>query len=152
MRSLGGLVLLAGIGVGLFVYLPPPVDRSTSLERMHLAAAAHAAEMRQSSALMQASALSEAPALPRVSSFSPDIPLYTLARAETPAAAAATSTQPGASSGWQAVVATSDSTGDQGGSLTPSDPEHPLQTDHRNPAAVEAARLLLRAHRRIVGW
>jgi hypothetical protein len=32
MRSLGGLVLLAGIGVGLFVYLPAPVDRHTSLD------------------------------------------------------------------------------------------------------------------------
>jgi hypothetical protein len=32
MRSLGGLVLLAGIGVGLFVYLPIPVDHHTSLE------------------------------------------------------------------------------------------------------------------------
>ena len=32
MRSLGGFVLLAGIGVGLFVYLPTPVDRHTSLE------------------------------------------------------------------------------------------------------------------------
>lgn len=32
MRSLGGFVLLAGIGVGLFVYLPSPVDHRTSLE------------------------------------------------------------------------------------------------------------------------
>ncbi len=33
MRSLvGGFVLLAGIGVGLFVYLPIPVDRNASLE------------------------------------------------------------------------------------------------------------------------
>ncbi|MEE8099398.1 MAG: peptidoglycan-binding domain-containing protein [Hyphomicrobium sp.] len=34
MRSLGGFVLLAGIGVGLFVYLPTPVDRHTSLENV----------------------------------------------------------------------------------------------------------------------
>lgn len=32
MRSLGGFVLLAGIGVGLFVYLPSPVNHRTSLE------------------------------------------------------------------------------------------------------------------------
>ncbi len=32
MRSLGAFVLLAGVGVGLFVYLPPPVDRDISLE------------------------------------------------------------------------------------------------------------------------
>ena len=31
MRGLGGFVLLAGIGVGLFVYFPAPVDRDTSL-------------------------------------------------------------------------------------------------------------------------
>ena len=33
MRGLGGFVLLAGIGVGLFVYFPAPVDRDTSLEQ-----------------------------------------------------------------------------------------------------------------------
>jgi len=34
MRSLGGFVLLAGIGVGLFVYLPAPVDSGTSLDQL----------------------------------------------------------------------------------------------------------------------
>ncbi len=33
MRGLGGFVLLAGIGVGLFVYFPAPVDGDTSLEQ-----------------------------------------------------------------------------------------------------------------------
>jgi hypothetical protein len=33
MRGLGGFVLLAGIGVGLFVYFPAPVDRDTTLEQ-----------------------------------------------------------------------------------------------------------------------
>ena len=28
MRGMGGFVLLAGIGVGLFVYFPAPVDRA----------------------------------------------------------------------------------------------------------------------------
>jgi len=32
MRSLGGFVLLAGIGIGLFVYLPSPVDPNASLK------------------------------------------------------------------------------------------------------------------------
>lgn len=40
MRSLGGLVLLSGIGVGLFVYLPAPVDYGTSLDQVHRAATA----------------------------------------------------------------------------------------------------------------
>lgn len=44
MRSLGGLVLLTGIGVGLFVYWPAPVDRDTSLEHVRRAAAERAAE------------------------------------------------------------------------------------------------------------
>jgi len=40
MRSLGGLVLFAGIGVALFVYLPAPVDRSSSLDELRHAATA----------------------------------------------------------------------------------------------------------------
>ena len=39
MRGLGGFVLLAGIGVGLFVYFPAPVDRNTSLEQAQRAVA-----------------------------------------------------------------------------------------------------------------
>ena len=35
MRSLGGLTLLTGIGVALFVYLPTPVDSAASLDRLH---------------------------------------------------------------------------------------------------------------------
>ena len=38
MRSLGGFVLLSGIGVALFVYLPAPVDRSSSLDELRRAA------------------------------------------------------------------------------------------------------------------
>ncbi|HEV3194387.1 MAG TPA: hypothetical protein VGY54_28010, partial [Polyangiaceae bacterium] len=45
MRSLGGFVLLAGIGVGLFVYLPAPVDSGTSLDHVQRVAATHAAEL-----------------------------------------------------------------------------------------------------------
>ena len=45
MRSLGGFVLLAGIGVGLFVYLPAPVDSGTSLDHVQRVAATRAAEL-----------------------------------------------------------------------------------------------------------
>ncbi len=43
MRSLGGFVLLAGIGVGLFVYFPAPVDSDTSLEQAQRAVATRVA-------------------------------------------------------------------------------------------------------------
>ena len=42
MRSLGGFVLLAGIGFGLFVYLPAPVDSRLSLAQVHEALASQA--------------------------------------------------------------------------------------------------------------
>ncbi len=48
MRSLGGLVLLAGIGVGLFVYLPAPVDSGTSLDKCPPCCSLRAAESTRS--------------------------------------------------------------------------------------------------------
>ena len=39
MRSLGGIVLLAGIGVALFVYVPTPVDRGSSHDKLQRVAA-----------------------------------------------------------------------------------------------------------------
>ena len=39
MRSLGGFILLVGIGVALFVYLPAPVDSGASLHRLQRVAA-----------------------------------------------------------------------------------------------------------------
>lgn len=40
MRGLGGFVLLAGVGVGLFVYFPAPVDSGTTLQQATQALAA----------------------------------------------------------------------------------------------------------------
>ena len=45
MRSLGGFILLAGIGVALFVYLPAPVDSGTSLDHLQRVAASRAAQL-----------------------------------------------------------------------------------------------------------
>src|ERR1700693_79360 len=45
MRSLGGFILLAGIGVALFVYLPAPVDSGTSLDHMQRVAASRSAQL-----------------------------------------------------------------------------------------------------------
>ncbi|MBI1651353.1 hypothetical protein [Hyphomicrobium sulfonivorans] len=45
MRGLGGFVLLAGVGVGLFVYFPAPVDSGTTLQQAKQALAdRHAAD------------------------------------------------------------------------------------------------------------
>ncbi|MDH4981276.1 peptidoglycan-binding domain-containing protein [Hyphomicrobium sp. D-2] len=45
MRGLGGFVLLAGVGVGLFVYFPAPVDSGTTLQQATQALAVrHAAD------------------------------------------------------------------------------------------------------------
>ena len=49
MRGLGGYLLLAGVWVGLFVYLPAPVDRQTSRDRAGCTAAAVASWTQQSS-------------------------------------------------------------------------------------------------------
>jgi hypothetical protein len=46
MRRLGLLVLLAGIGVALFLYLPAPVDSGSSLDKPQPIAAARDAELR----------------------------------------------------------------------------------------------------------
>ena len=69
MRSLGAFVLLAGIGVGLFVYLPAPVDRSTTLEEARRVSAERSEEMRA------ARAASDARPVARLASFSPGVVL-----------------------------------------------------------------------------
>ena len=65
MRSLGAFVLLAGIGVGLFVYLPAPVDRSTTLEEARRVSAERFDEMRE------ARLASDVRPATRLASFSP---------------------------------------------------------------------------------
>jgi len=109
MRSLGGFVLLAGIGVGLFAYLPTPVHRTASLEN----AQKLWAQESQPSA--------PSPATVSTRSFSPQISLANLTppvpdRAERPAvnavkdipaAVTTQSTTPALRTtvtGWQPVV------------------------------------------------
>ncbi len=117
MRGLGGFVLLAGIGVGLFVYFPAPVDRDTTLQEAKRAVSERVAA-RSATVVAQ----STATVAPNVSRFSPAL---TLAVPQPKQETAAASTQAAAKvesvANWQtnvAPVATSPS-----GTLEPTDPE-----------------------------
>lgn len=120
MRSLGGLVLLAGIGVALFVYLPAPVDSGTSLDHLQRVAASRAAQLPPTK---------RTPYTPvaRLSAFSPSVALTMPARRGTRLAKLAAAPAPAptptpvatdAPSGWQTVVA----------AATPAAPSAPLPT------------------------
>jgi hypothetical protein len=128
MRSLGGFVLVAGIGVGLFVYLPAPVDSGTSLDHVQRVAATRAAELP----------LTKFTPVSRVASFSPAIALTmpahrgtrNFAKVEPKVAPAPVPTpDPVVSqgqSGWQTVVAVATSASPaapQPTKLAPNDPE-----------------------------
>ena len=89
MRSLGALVLLAGIGVAVFVYLPAPVDRGRSLDELRRAATAPDVQLPPS----------RLTPIVRLSAFSPSIALA------TPPAAALRPVTTKAPFGWQTTVA-----------------------------------------------
>jgi hypothetical protein len=123
MRGLGGFVLLAGIGVGLFVYFPAPVDRDTSLEQAQRVVADRVATRKTSTIARKAS-----PPSSRLASFSPAAPLAApprksrVAAAPTaPPLAAATKIEPVPS--WQTNVVPTAGVGGPAGSLDPTDPE-----------------------------
>lgn len=127
MRILGGFVLLAGIGVALFVYLPAPVDSGTSLDHLQRVAASRAARLPPK----------KFTPVSRLSSFSPSIALTMPARRGTrlaklvaaPAPAPApTPVAADAPSGWQTVVAVAAPAAapapqPQPTTLAPNDPE-----------------------------
>ena len=130
MRSLGPFVLLAGIAVGRFVYMPAPVDRDVSLEN---AQRLWAQEKR----------LNIPAAIPATSrSFSPHIATAKLTstkrgRSEPPASSTGHAVQAAITApaplraahttviGWQAVVTNASRTiksGSGAASLKPKDP------------------------------
>jgi hypothetical protein len=109
MRSLGGLVLLTGIGVGLFVYLPAPVDRDTSLKN-----AQQHSEMSTVPKVRTEPVIAEPDAQPGLRSFSPGISLTAIAQANGP-----TVTRPDPTGGWRTTSA-SDT---EYRSLQPTSPE-----------------------------
>ena len=109
MRSLGGFVLLAGIGFGLFVYLPAPVNSDTSLDQARRLAAARAAQAR----------VSVANAKQAARSFAPGVSLSAIARGRAPAPAAQTA----ALNGWPAAVTVAAVNAQGQPALAPNDPD-----------------------------
>ena len=126
MRGLGGFVLLAGIGVGLFVYFPAPVDRDTSLEQAQRALATRVASSTPK--IKPASA----PTPSRVASFAPGVRLAAPQRKSrvaaapvapaAPALAVAAKVEPMPTT-WQTNVSPAADIGGPQGSLDPTDPE-----------------------------
>jgi peptidoglycan hydrolase-like protein with peptidoglycan-binding domain len=113
MRSLGGLVLLAGVGVGLFVYLPAPVDRNLSLGHVSRF------DSVRSETLPAKPTVKTATGGERLRAFAPGISLASLAPAQRITIAAA-----GPADGrgdWREVVTTRSETASSA-SLMPNDP------------------------------
>lgn len=78
MRSFSGFVLLAGLGVGLFVYLPAPVDRDITLDQAKRSLVPKVAASRPSTRAARPTTQ------PTMRTFSPGFQLTTLARKEPP--------------------------------------------------------------------
>ncbi len=124
MRGLGGFVLLAGIGVGLFVYFPAPVDRDTSLEQAKRVVASRVASNTTQITPTTTRASS------RLASFAPATQLAAPQRKSRVAAAPAVVAAPAISvaanveamPAWQTNVSPAAVGGPQG-SLDPTDPE-----------------------------
>ncbi|HEY8247419.1 MAG TPA: hypothetical protein VIG38_09085 [Hyphomicrobium sp.] len=131
MRGLGGFVLLAGIGVGLFVYFPAPVDRDTSLEQAQRVMATRVA----SSTTVAPSTTQVAPTTKstpsRVASFAPTRPLPAPQRKSRVAATPAVPAAPVIAAAvpvetipaWTTNVSPAATVGGPQGSLDPTDPE-----------------------------
>jgi hypothetical protein len=119
MRGLGGFVLLAGIGVGLFVYFPAPVDRDTTLEQAKRSASERAAARTEVGVTP-----STASAPSNVARFSPRLTLSPARPnaqiAAAPPVAPAPTARMESVATWQASVAPVST---PSGMLEPTDPE-----------------------------
>jgi hypothetical protein len=120
MRGLGGFVLLAGIGVGLFVYFPAPVDRDTTLEQAKRATSERVAARRE---IAIAPVTATAPS--NVARFSPALALSPARSNAQLAASTPKATAPTAKvesvANWQTSVAPA--TAGPSAALEPTDPE-----------------------------
>ena len=118
MRGLGGFVLLAGVGVGLFVYFPAPVDRDTTLEQAKRATSERVAARSET---VIAPVTATAPS--SVARFSPALTLSPARSNSQLAAAAPSATAPTAKvesvANWQTSVAPAGPSA----ALEPTDPE-----------------------------
>lgn len=126
MRGLGGFVLLAGIGVGLFVYFPAPVDRDTSLEQAQRVVATRVASNTTKITPTTTRATS------RLASFSPGVALNAPQRKSRVVAAPVVPAAPAIAvaakveampTTWQTSVSPAAAVGGPQGSLDPTDPE-----------------------------
>ncbi len=120
MRSLGVVILLAGIGVALLLYLPAPVNRGSSLDKLERVAAPRD---------VQSSPTHFTP-VARLGDFSPSIAPTMPARTQTPpptAAIAPASPTPAVEThaGWQTVVSAAAATTPAvvPKTLSPTDPD-----------------------------
>ena len=124
MRNLGGLTLLTGIGVALFVYLPTPVDSAASLDRLQRIVASRSAQLPRAKVTV----------VSRLGAFSPSIALSMPAQSQprhagrettaAPAPVSAPSQVPiarDAQMGWKTIV-------------SPTTPA-PLELTPRDPSA-----------------
>ena len=114
MRGLGGFVLLAGIGVGLFVYFPAPVDSETSLQQATRTLAARDAADEFGTAPVEAAPV---PLQSRLAYFSPARPLVP---ANTSSAAKAPAVKAETVAHWPAQVMPA--AAEPTGALEPTDP------------------------------
>ena len=123
MRNLGGLTLLTGIGVALFVYLPTPIDSAASLDSLQRIVASRSAQLPRVKVIEGS----------RLGTFSPSIALQMPAQSQPSNAGGgttATLTRVGpspvpiawdAQAGWKTIV-------------SPTTPV-PLELSPRDPSA-----------------
>ena len=123
MRNLGGLTLLTGIGVALFVYLPTPIDSAASLDSLQRIVASRSAQLPRAKVIEGS----------RLGAFSPSIALQMPAQSQPSNAGGgttATFTRVGpspvpiawnAQAGWKTIV-------------SPTTPV-PLELSPRDPSA-----------------
>ena len=123
MRCFGGLILLTGIGVAVFVYLPTPADTGATLDRLQRLVASRLAQLPRAKVTL----------VSRLGAFSPSIALSMPAQSESRHAGLETTATPAPpSEPSQAPIARDDQTGWQTTvsaaapapiALTPRDPK-----------------------------